>query len=300
MAIGLSNARLAIPKVNQNPKPPRLGTAKPVSRLVGIKGSPQVPQVNQAGGSNRATSLNPLTKAIAAKSAATAPASPTNVATSTGSTSAVAAAPASTAAPSAERFAIPTWTPSTTGEPDPRDSTYWANLAKLKFTDEQAYAKSLGEESASDSSYNLALQQAVRGRGVQERELGENAIKGNLSASGWLGRNQAEQSTDYAEERGAAARGHEGEQQAFAAARDALQQGFGIEAAQELAEAAGRRAEGGAEETEKGAPEASPVAAALGPRVNAGHGAVAKSGISANAGNPYKKYLKRQAQEGKK
>lgn len=264
MAIGLSNARLAIPRVNQNPKPPVLrngGLTAPKaaakSRTSPVVGNAQVAQKRPS-----------LANAVALKSATTAQPSNT-VATTPGSTSAAAAtpAPAPTTAPG-ELFKIPTWTPSSPGEADPRDSSYWANVAKLKFTDEQEYQKTLGEEAASNSGYNLALQQAIRARGGQERELGENAIKGNLSASGWLNRNQAEQATTYAEERGAASRGHEGETQAFAAARTALQQGFGLEAAQELAEAAGRRAEAAGEETEKGAAEATPVQKALGPTTN--------------------------------
>lgn len=47
---------------------------KPASGLVGVKGSPRVPQVNQAGGTNRATSLNPLTKSYEANNPATGPA----------------------------------------------------------------------------------------------------------------------------------------------------------------------------------------------------------------------------------
>lgn len=278
---GPSRARLAIPRVQQNPKPPVLRnggltapkSAAPKGPVAPHKPGPTV--ISQGLQNRRASQPSAAFKQAANNISNTNFSGVTPVGSTPGSTSAAAAAPA--AGPE-ELFKIPSWTPSSPGEADPRDSSYWANVAKLKFTDEQAYQKTLGEESASNSGYNLALQQAIRGRGVQERELGENAIKGNLGASGWLGRNQAEQSTTYAEERGAAARGHEGEQQAFVAARKALQQGFGIEAAQELAEAAGRRAELAGEETESGAPEVAPVAAALRNQVKPKPGKVVKYG----------------------
>jgi len=273
MANGISRARLAIPRVNQNPQPPRLGNARPLAKKLAGNGGTTAP-VQGHGISTQQGGHTYVPTAAQKQAAASQPSAALKYAaggiaesnfagvTAGGSTSAAAAAtaPAPTP-PSNSLFQIPSWTPASPGEADPRDSTYWANLAKLKFTDEQEYQKTLGEEAASNSGYNLALQQAIRGRGIQERELGENAIKGNLSASGWLNRNQAEQSTTYAEERGKAASGHEGELQAFAAARAALQQGFSLEAAQELAEAAGRRAELAGEETETGAPE---VAASTG------------------------------------
>jgi hypothetical protein len=41
-----------------------VGPAKSLGKVVGVPGSPQVPQVNQKGGANRAASLNPLTKRV--------------------------------------------------------------------------------------------------------------------------------------------------------------------------------------------------------------------------------------------
>lgn len=257
MAIGISRARLAIPHVNQNPRPPRIGNAHPLAARIAKNGGTTAPR--RAAHSPIGPGLGNAKAVTPVKHAAPAVTQPTNpVAEATpGSTSAASVTPAASTASPNELFKIPSWTPASPGEPDPRDATYWANLAKLQFADTQEYQKNLAEESAGKSEYNLALQQAIRERGIQERQLGESAIKNNLSASGWLGRTQAEQTTNYAEERGAAARQQEGEQQAFAAARSALQQGFGVEAAALLAEAAGRRAELAGEETETGIPEVS-------------------------------------------
>lgn len=53
-----------------------VANARPVPKVVGIKGSPQVPQVNQKGGTNRSTSLNPLTKSYEASNPVAAASAP--------------------------------------------------------------------------------------------------------------------------------------------------------------------------------------------------------------------------------
>lgn len=237
MAIGLSNARLAIPRVNQNPKPPTLKQGL-ANRIVAKPG------------------------AIAqAKPVATSTSQPTNtVATTPGSTSAAAAAPvaAPTPAPaSSDPFAVPTYTP-TAGTPDPRDATYWSNLAKLRFTDSTEFAKIGAEQTSADSDYNSALQQAIQNRATQERQLGESAIKSNLSASGWLDRSQGEQVRNYTQERSNASLTKEQQDAARTAARQALVEGYGVDSAAELGAAAARSAEGQAKEAESGAPESTP------------------------------------------
>lgn len=154
-------------------------------------------------------------------------------------------------------FQIPSYTPQA-GEADPRDATYWANLSKLVSTDQQAYAGDLREQTEADSAYNSALQQAIQGRAVQERQLGESALKANLTASGWHDRTEAEQTRDYTQSRANAALTKEQQDQARAAARSALLEGFGIDAASELAAAASRYAGIQREEAGKGPGEPSP------------------------------------------
>jgi hypothetical protein len=262
MATGLGRARLAIPRVNTDPRPPKLGQAQAIRSRIGLgKGRPA-----------------PGPGIAPAKPVSTTTAQPTNtVAASTpGSTAAAAtAAPAAPSPPpSNDLFAIPSYTPGQ-GEADPRDAAYWSNLAKLRFQDQQEYAKNLASESQGNAAYAFAKQEAIRNRAIQERQLGENAIKGNLSASGWLNRTQGEQETTYTSQRAAADLSHEQELHAFQAARNALQEGFGIEAASLLAEAAGRLSAREEQEAAKGAPEAGGEASASGPSGSAPTGGAA-------------------------
>lgn len=246
MAIGLARNRLSIPKVNQNPKP----------KLANRIAAPNFQKASALGGKKPPGMGTLYTPGGTTTPAATGTAQASNTAPSTpGSTSAAAVVAPAAPAPSTERFAIPTWNPANAGEQDPRDSSYWGNLAKLKFNDEQEYRQSQEGEAKENADYNYALQQAIQGRHVQERQLGENAIRGNLSASGWLNRTQGEQETAYTGERSHALFTHEHEIQGFLAARKALEEGFGIEAAAELGEAVGRRTQREREEAENSSGE---------------------------------------------
>lgn len=238
---GIARNKLSIPKVNQNPRPPRLANRivarnQPAKALGG--GKPKgLGTTYTAGGPG-------MIVRPSAAPAATSTAQASNAAPAVpGSTSSAAVVPAATPPPSSERFAIPTWNPTTAGEQDPRDASYWANLAKLRFNDEQEYRQNEEGEAKENSDYNYALQQAIQNRHVQERQLGEGAIRGNLSASGWLNRTQAEQEGAYTSDRSHALFSHEHELHAFNAAKKALEEGFGIDAATQLAEAVGRRSE---------------------------------------------------------
>src|ERR1700758_4394253 len=126
MATGLGRARLAIPRINQNPRPPRLGQAQALRSRIGLgKGHP-------------APDPGHIAPAKPAGAPATAQPSNTVAASTPGSTSGAATvAPAPPApTPSNDPFAIPSYTPAN-GQPDPRDATYWSNLAKLRFQDQQ-------------------------------------------------------------------------------------------------------------------------------------------------------------------
>lgn len=129
------------------------------------------------------------------------------------------------------------------------------NLAKLKFTAEQEDSKIRAEQAQADTGFADATQTALRNRVAGQRTLGENAIRSNLGNSGWLDRNEAEQTTEYTQERAHASLDKSQEDQARAAARSALAQGFGLEAASELAAAAGRLAEIQREEAANAAPQ---------------------------------------------
>jgi len=237
MAIGLARARkarLSIPHINQRPG---LSRSRAVSR----------PQ----------TALARAVAATSSSTPATSTAQPSNTtvpATQSQPTDPLASTAPAPSASAKALFEVPSYTPQA-GQPDPRDATYWANVAKLKFDDEQQYAELQRNQQRSDTDYADALQTAIRNRGVQQRTLGEDAIRSNLGNSGWLDRNEAEQTAAYTQDRAHAQLNKDEEDQARAAARTALQQGFSLEAAGELAAAAARFAQIQREEAANAPPE---------------------------------------------
>jgi hypothetical protein len=184
---------------------------------------------------------------------------------------AVPATSAPAAKPPTGLFDIPAYTGAGA---DPRDATYWANVAKLKFNAEQEYGKDLQEHLLADTVYGFAAQEALRNRLLGQRTLGENAIRQNLGNSGWLDRNEAEDTTAYAQDRAHAQLNKTEEDQARAAARTALQQGFSLEAAAELAAAAGRYAQAQQEAAER----AEAIAAANAAAASAGASPASQQG----------------------
>lgn len=256
MAIGLGRARLGIPRINQNPRPPHLEAARIARPNFGI---------SRGQGLHTPRTLRVQVGPPAAPHPTAQPSN--SVAATPGSTSG-----ASTSTPSLpvvkvptqpkETFPEPIWSPAKAGENDPRDPTYWENLSKLRYTDQQEYNK-IGEEAAKENAgYNAAKQEAIRNRAVQERQLGETAIKANLGASGWLNRTQGEQATVYTSARAKADLTQKEQVEAFNRARKALEEGFSVEAAGLLAEGGERLAKREGEEAAKGAPEAPAAPAA--------------------------------------
>jgi hypothetical protein len=220
-------ARLSIPKVNQRPRISQRRAAGPsAKRQMGLANriaAPPAPRPDATGTAQPSNASVPETQSqptdpfkAAASSSAPRPPVPGDL------------------------FQVPAW--SGQGE-DPRDATYWSNLAKLKFNAEQEYASSLAEQTRADSDYNEAVQTAIRNRASQQRGLGESAIRANLGNSGWLDSNEAQDTLAYTQERAAAQLSKTQEDAARAAARKAIQQGFSLEVAAELGEAAARSAE---------------------------------------------------------
>jgi hypothetical protein len=226
---GLGNARLAIPKVQH----------------------PHVAAKQAIGGVGKIAQ-----RRLALSSPATSTAQPSNSvpATQTTPVDPMASTPAPSAPVPTGLFDLPAYTPAA-GQPDPRDAVYWANLAKLKFSDEQEYSKGLREQTRADTDYGDALQTAIRNRAVQQRSLGEDAIRGNLGASGWLDRNESEQTTTYTQERAHAARNKEEDDQSRTAIRNAILQGFGIDSGGLLADAGERYGQRKREEAQNNSPE---------------------------------------------
>lgn len=192
-----------------------------------------------------------------AKSPATTPSQPTNAP--------AAPAPSTQTEPmdpfkaqatntSTNMFALPSYTPQN-GQPDPRDSSYWANVSKLMFNATQDYAKANYEQSTADTTYNASVRDALQARGTQQRTLGEDAIRGNLGSSGWLNRSEGEQTRDYTEQRADALGQKSSEDQQRAAVRKAILQGYGIDTNNELAFAGDRYAQGALNSAQTGAPQ---------------------------------------------
>jgi hypothetical protein len=286
--LGQSTPRLGIPKVNQNPQPPHLKQA--LAKRVVAK-APKLAQAKPLAPAPR-PALAPARALASVSTPATATAQPSNTA-ATGSTTAasVAAPPAPAPVASSDPFAIPAYSPAA-GQADPRDAAYWANLSKLQFNDRTEYGKDLQDQTVADSAYNEALQTAIQSRASQERALGGEAISHGLASSGWLDRTQGDQTRDYTQARANASLTKSQEDQARAAARTALAQGYGVEAAAELAAAATRYAENQAKVAEAGPPEAVPAAAAAATAGGGGAKPAAKVAVgNAKAFNPIRAAL---------
>jgi hypothetical protein len=304
--VGQRNSRLGVPRINQNQPHLRAGLAKriAVSRptyrtgLASRAPAAPTPAAVSTVPPTQSTPTDPLkTTQGNVNGKEQIPGQPA------GPTPAPTAPPAPPAAPTSENpFAIPAYTG--TG-PDPRDAIYWKNVSKLSFNDSNEYAKELAEQTVADTTYASALQQAIQARSGQERELGESAIRGNLGASGWLDRTQGEQVRDYTQQRANASLTKEQEDAARLEIRTALKEGFGIDVAGEIGEAAARYAAGQEGAAQTGEPESSPAAAGGGAASKGGKGgnkgggknkgggshAKGSGGTTAPKGSPYKSAL---------
>lgn len=280
MAVGLgrNNVRLGIPKVNQNPKAPTLkaalgNRARATTRQWSPKpgAAANVPSLGSAQAVSPAPAAPSSSGGLSAlASAFNSPSLADDVKRAVGSSSALSSQPPAPTT-NTNPFAAPAWNPKVAGEPDPRDAAYYQNLSKLQFVDQNEYNKILETQTYADSAYGSALQQAIQGRHVQERSLGESAIRSNLASSGWLDRTQGEQVRDYTQERANATNSKGHEDQERLAAKKALAEGFGIDAGGLLNEAAGRYAESQGKEAETGAPEYTPPVNGVGaPGTNTG------------------------------
>lgn len=239
MAIGVgASRRLGIPRVDPNPRPPNERRAAVARRIAVRPIRPAVAPAQVANPRKPPTVPSVTTQTTATPTPANQPVTATPI-------------PQTSTSP----FHIPSYN-AQAGQPDPRDATYWANLNKLLFTANQEYGQSLQEQTMADTAYQAAAQEALRNRAVQQRTLGENAIRSNLSASGWLNRNETEQTTEYTSQRAQAALTKSQEDQARLTARQALAEGFSIDAAAELAAAGARAAERAELEAEGAAGEA--------------------------------------------
>lgn len=83
------------------------------------------------------------------------------------------------------------------GQPDPRDSEYWADLAALQAQAQQDYATQQLEQTSSDAAYGLKLSQAGEQRRQEVRGTAESLIGTGLLRSGAHNRRQTEGTIGY-------------------------------------------------------------------------------------------------------
>lgn len=133
--------------------------------------------------------IKQATAAPAAPSVPAAPSQPTQKLPTTG-------AQLSALNPASDLRSISSYNPSS-GQPDPRDSTYWANMAKLLATSQQAHAGQQLEQTQSDVGYQSQLSTAGEQRRRSVRDMAENLIGTGLLRSGSHNRKQTEATIDY-------------------------------------------------------------------------------------------------------
>jgi hypothetical protein len=185
--------RLAIPKVNPNPRPPNERKPQPSAYT-----PPQAPTYEppQGNGQGNATSTQQsridklLGKYVKEANMPTVPGPPTQTALTAdqvrnsltnGATSALG---------------LSSFQPSQ-GQPDPRTPDYWRNVNNLLFNTQSRIASLNLEGQRETLDQGKVMGDMATNRGYQQRGLGEEAMRSGLANSGWLSRNEAEDSTAY-------------------------------------------------------------------------------------------------------
>jgi hypothetical protein len=232
--------RLGVPAVNQNPLPPN---ATPQQRILGGRGGPiggghgphhRHGHGGQGGGNGRGNQGNGNGRGNGNQGNG----NPQGGGTHTGTVP-----PAPTAPPNPQNpFEIPSFTPQK-GQADPRDQTYYTNVARLLAAARQGYSTSLLQQSYADTDYGRARQNLVLQNQQDQRSLAGQALTSGLSASGYLNRATTEQAGQYLLRQGDLSTTKTRYDTASEAARAALEQGFPLDVASEYAQAAERYAQ---------------------------------------------------------
>lgn len=115
------------------------------------------------------------------------------------------------------------------GQPDPRDSTYWANLAKILATSQQGYAGGQLEQSTADTAYGQQLTEAGEARRRGVRDLAESMIGSGLLRSGAHNRRQTEGTIDYTNQLAGWGQEKAGKDASRAAQQQAILSNLGID-----------------------------------------------------------------------
>lgn len=130
------------------------------------------------------------------------------------------------------------------GQPDPRDSNYWANLAKLQATTQQQYAGKQLEQSQADTAYGTEVSQRGEQRRRGVRDTAESLIGTGLLRSGYHNRRQTEDTIDYTNVMSGLSQSKADTDAQRKAQMDAILANLGIEEQGLYSDAVGRYAEG--------------------------------------------------------
>jgi hypothetical protein len=260
-------SRLSLPRVNQNPRPPNDRNRQRVGGSGGRLGRPAAPgsgfhgpgqgQANHFGGPNDGRphipgdgrdTRNPRDPGQWAQTTpGTTPTDfttpPTVVAEPGGD---MTYTPPTTAPPNDNplnlnlgAFKLPAWTG--TG-PDPRDATYWNNVASLLFTSNREYGALQQAGIRGDTDYKQGLAQMLVERERERESLNAEAIRSGLTHSGYVDSTDARDTREYLSERGEFDIGYQRSRQDREQALQDLLQGFSLEAGGELTDAVNRLA----------------------------------------------------------
>lgn len=124
--------------------------------------------------------------------------------------------------------------------PDPRDSTYWTQLAKLNFQRTNQLNSLQQSQGYEDIDYAEALRRRLEGAEGDRQGIKEQANREGLFFSGQLGKRQGAYETGLARQNADAQQSYERSSAARASQRDALNSGASLDE-NELLASAGER-----------------------------------------------------------
>ena len=126
------------------------------------------------------------------------------------------------------------------GQPDPRDATYYANVARLQFQEQQGLAQLQLQQTYANTNFNQAQEQMALNRQMDQESLAAKLFHGGLTSSGYGSRQAINLAENYGLQSGSLlSQKSQGDAQRLAQ-QNALQQGLPLDIASELAAATDR------------------------------------------------------------
>jgi hypothetical protein len=194
--------RLAIPKVNPNPRPPNERKAGPTYTPPGS--THYTPPAGGGGGGGQGggqgngqnSQMSRIDKLLSKYTQQQTQDQPTPPPAPVQTPLTAQAIESSLSGGATSALGMSSFQPSA-GQPDPRTPDYWRNVNNLLFNT-QSTLRNLnlaGQRETLDRARAVGDMNTSRTR--QQRSLGEDAMRSGLANSGWLARSEAEQGTDY-------------------------------------------------------------------------------------------------------